>query len=86
MGGLGLEVTAQVAAGALLGWLFDRWQDTDPTGLLIGSVIGIGVGLLSLVRGALKLNRLLDQQHPTAGRTYLPPDPDDDDHDEQTEP
>ena len=80
MAGVGTEVAAQVAAGALLGWAFDAWQGTDPTGLLVGSIAGIVVGLWSLVRGSLKLNRLLDQQHPTAGRGRpLPNDEDDED-------
>lgn len=68
MGALGMEVAAQVGAGMLLGWLFDRWRGTAPTGLMVGSIIGIVVGLVSLVRGALKLNRDLDRRHPTAGR------------------
>ena len=79
MAGIGMEVAAQVAAGAVLGWLFDRWQGSSPTGLLTGSVIGIVVGLWSLIRGALQLNRHLDLHHPTAGRGRpLPPDDDGD--------
>jgi F0F1-type ATP synthase assembly protein I len=72
MGGLGMEVAAQVGAGALLGWFFDRWRGTAPTGLLVGSVIGIVVGLWSLIKGGLKLNRELDRQ--TARRRRKPPD------------
>ena len=64
MGGLGMEVATQVGAGALLGWLFDRWQDTAPKGLLVGAAIGIVVGLWSLIKGALKLNRALDREAP----------------------
>ncbi len=79
MGALGTEVAAQVAAGALLGWLFDRWRGTAPNGLLVGSVLGIVIGLASLIRGALKLNRQLDRQFPTTGRGKpLPLDEDDD--------
>ncbi len=78
-----MEVAAQVAAGALLGWLFDRWRGTDPKGLLVGSVIGIVVGLWSLIRGALKLNRELDRQYPTTGRGRpMRPDEDFNDDDE----
>jgi F0F1-type ATP synthase assembly protein I len=75
---LGMEVAAQVGAGALLGWLFDRWRGTAPNGLLVGSVIGIVIGLANLVRGALKLNRDLDRRHPTAGRGKPIPFDDDD--------
>jgi F0F1-type ATP synthase assembly protein I len=72
MGGLGMEVATQVGAGALLGWLFDRWRGTAPTGLLVGAVIGIVVGLWSLIKGALKLNRELDRD--TARRRGGVPD------------
>jgi hypothetical protein len=75
MGGLGMEVASEVAAGALLGWAFDTWRGTAPTGLLVGSIAGIVVGLWTLIRRGLALNRLLDQQYPTRGRgTPLPPD------------
>ena len=78
MGALGMEVAAQVAAGALLGWVFDRWRGTEPTGLLVGSLIGIAVALWSLVRGGIKLNRDLDRIHPTAGRGRPLPEKEDD--------
>ena len=68
MGGLGMEVASQVAAGALLGWAFDSWRGTSPTGLLIGSAAGIVIGLWRLISGALKLNALLERHYPTAGR------------------
>lgn len=68
MAALGMEVAGQAMGGALLGWLFDRWQGTEPTGVMIGSIIGITAGLFSLVRGGLKLNRQLERAHPTRGR------------------
>ena len=73
MSGLGMEVAAQVAAGAVLGWLFDRWRGTGSTGLLVGAVVGIVVGLGNLIRGALKLNRELERHSPGAGRTAALP-------------
>ena len=79
MGGLGMEVATQVGAGALLGWLFDRWRGTAPTGLLVGAVIGIVVGLWSLIKGGVKLNRELDRQ--TARRRSAPPR---DDHNQRS--
>lgn len=79
MAGLGMEVAGQVAAGALLGWLYDKWQGTSPNGVLYGGVIGIIVGMWTLIRGALKLNRALDQSHPTKGRGRPIPTMDDDD-------
>jgi hypothetical protein len=83
MAGLGMEVSFQVAAGALLGWGFDQWRGTSPKGILTGSVIGIVVAMWSLINGALKLNRMLDQQHPTKGRGRpLPTDEEEDDVDD----
>ena len=81
MAGLGMEVSFQVAAGALLGWGFDQWQGTTPKGIMTGSIIGIVVAMWSLVRGSLKMNRMLDQQHPTKGRGQLL-EPGDDENDE----
>ncbi|MHC4127353.1 MAG: AtpZ/AtpI family protein [Planctomycetota bacterium] len=71
MGGLGMQVASEAGAGALLGWLFDWWRGTAPTGLLVGAVIGIVVALWSLIRGGLKLNRDLDRE--TARRRSVPP-------------
>ena len=68
MGGLGMEVAGQLVAGALLGWLYDRWRGSGTTGLLVGSLVGIVVGLWSLIRGALKLHRQLERQSPIDGR------------------
>ena len=82
MGGLGMEVAAQVAAGALLGWLYDRWRGAGTTGILVGSLVGIAVGLGSMIRGALKLNRELERQSPTAGRGKPLVDEDGDDADD----
>ncbi len=82
MAGLGMEVAGQVAAGALLGWLYDRWRGTGTTGILVGSLIGIAVGLGSMIRGALKLNRELERQSPTAGRGKPLVDQDCDDADD----
>ncbi len=82
MGGLGMEVAGQMVAGAVLGWLFDRWRGTGSVGLLTGSLIGIVVGLWSLIRGALRLNRELERGNPMAGRVKpLPPDDNDDSDD-----
>jgi F0F1-type ATP synthase assembly protein I len=67
MAALAMEVAAQVGGGAVLGWLFDRWQGTT-SGVLIGAVAGIVVGLFSLIRGALKLNKQLERSSPTTGR------------------
>lgn len=75
MAGLGMEVSSTFAAGALLGWTFDHFRGTGSSGLLTGAIIGIVVGMWIFIRGALKMNRMLDRKHPTLGRGK-PFDPD----------
>jgi F0F1-type ATP synthase assembly protein I len=60
MAGLGLQTSSEVVAGALIGWGVDRWLDSAPTGLLVGGIAGIAVGLTTLIRGAMKANREFD--------------------------
>lgn len=57
LSGLGMEFASAIAAGGLIGWLFDRWLGTKPTGVLIGLVIGIIGGGGVLIRQALEANR-----------------------------
>jgi len=68
MAGIGFEVASEVAAGALIGWGVDSIAGTGRRWTLIGAIAGIVVGLFSLIRGTLKLNRELDRRHPTKGR------------------
>jgi ATP synthase protein I len=61
MAGIGMQTSSEVVAGALLGWAADRWLGTSPRWTLVGAVAGIAVGLTSLIRGAAKANRELDE-------------------------
>ena len=82
MAGIGFEVASEVAAGALIGWGIGHLAGRPDRGVLIGGVAGIAVGMWTLIRGTLKLNRELDRKHPTAGRgTPIPYNDDDDDDD-----
>lgn len=60
MAGIGFQTSSEVAAGALLGLAFDWWRGQGSTGVIVGGVIGIVVGMTSLLRGAMKLNREFD--------------------------
>ena len=60
MAGLAMQTSSEVIAGALLGWVVDRWAGTSPTWLLVGGIAGIAVGLTTLIRGAMKANREFD--------------------------
>jgi F0F1-type ATP synthase assembly protein I len=55
-------------AGALIGWAVDRWLDSPPIGLLVGGIAGIAVGLTTLIRGAMRANRELDEARRGGGR------------------
>ncbi|MBM4099030.1 MAG: hypothetical protein FJ260_03615 [Planctomycetes bacterium] len=60
MAGIGIQTSSEVAAGALLGMAVDWWRGQGTTGLLVGGIVGIIVGMTSLLRGAVKLNREFD--------------------------
>jgi F0F1-type ATP synthase assembly protein I len=60
MAGLGFQTSSEVAAGALLGYLFDWWRGQGTIGLVVGGVLGIVVGMTSLLRGAMRMNREFD--------------------------
>ena len=54
LAGLGMELTAAVAGGVLLGLWIDRNYDTAPWAVVIGGLVGIVGGLVNFVRQATK--------------------------------
>jgi F0F1-type ATP synthase assembly protein I len=60
MAGIGFQTSSEVAAGALLGLAFDWWRGQGSIGVLVGGITGIVVGMTSLLRGAMALNREFD--------------------------
>lgn len=61
--GLGLELAGSILAGTFFGWLVDKWLDSAPWGVLIGTILGIVVGGISFTRSALKLNREAQEEY-----------------------
>ncbi len=61
MAGIGMTVASEVAAGAIFGLIFDAWRGSGHTGVLVGSLCGISVGLFTLIRQTLRLNKQLDR-------------------------
>jgi len=59
MAAIGFQVAAEVAAGVLIGLGIDYLAGTGRLWTIIGGVAGIAVGMLSLIRGTLVLNRRL---------------------------
>jgi F0F1-type ATP synthase assembly protein I len=62
LAGLGFELAASIAGGALLGWWIDRELGTAPRALAILAGIGALGGLYNLIRSALAAARRAEQQ------------------------
>lgn len=52
--GLGFQVVSEVGAGLLLGWLVE-WATGWKWSIAVGGIVGIVIGLTTLVRSAWKL-------------------------------
>lgn len=57
LAGLGFELAASIAGGALLGWWLDRRLGTAPKLLITLAAVGIVGGLYNVVRVALSASR-----------------------------
>lgn len=54
---MGTEFVMFVLAGVGLGWLTDKWLSTNPYGVLVGVLFGLGGGGFRLIRGATRALR-----------------------------
>lgn len=54
---MGFTMACEILAGLLLGWLVDSWVGTDKVFLVIGTIMGIIVGMTGFIRAALKASR-----------------------------
>ena len=54
---MGFTMACEILAGLLLGWLVDSWAGTDKVFLIIGTIMGIIVGMTGFIRTALKANK-----------------------------
>ncbi len=54
---MGFTMACEIVAGLVLGWLVDRWTGTDKVFLIIGTIMGILVGMTSFIRTAMKANK-----------------------------
>jgi len=57
LAGLGFELAASIAGGALLGWWIDRTLGTAPKALIVCTTIGVVGGFYNLIRTALAAGR-----------------------------
>ena len=74
MAGLAFIMSSEAAAGAGIGWVVDYFAATTPWGLVLGAILGITVGLTSLLRGAWQLSKAMDAAGTPIGAKPLPPE------------
>lgn len=59
--GLGFRMSIELLVGLLvglgLGWLIDRWLDTGPLFMIVLMFVGIGAGILNVVRASKELDK-----------------------------
>ncbi len=67
---MGFTMASEILAGLLLGWLIDKWAGTDKVFLIIGTIMGIVVGMTTFIRTALKASKAAGRpdQSPPGGR------------------
>jgi ATP synthase protein I len=46
------DLAAGLIAGVLLGWGIDRWLNTAPWGIVVGSLLGLAAGVRNVLRTA----------------------------------
>ena len=85
--GMATLMSSEVAAGAGIGWLVDRWQGTAPRWMTIGGLVGLAIGMTGFVRSAFRLNRSMspppvrrEPAHPHAAMDTGDRDDDDGNH------
>ena len=54
MAGVGIEFVVAIGLFAFVGYLVDRWLNSSPWRLIIGSGVGFAVGLRAMIRFAMK--------------------------------
>ena len=54
---LGLEMVSGVIAGGAIGWFLDRWLETEPWLLILFVLLGIGAGLMNVIRASAAMSR-----------------------------
>jgi len=78
--GLGTQMLSEVAAGVLLGIAGDYFLGTKGRWVVVGSILGIGVAMWSVVRVAMRLQssqgvprkREVEDQRPNSDKDAAP--------------
>ncbi len=59
---LGFEFVSAVILFLVIGYFADKYFDTKPIGILIGAIVGVGMGLYSFIRNAMKIDKKLSDK------------------------
>lgn len=59
---MGIELMVGVVVGLGLGWLLDRWLDTKPLFMIVLMILGMGAGILNVVRASKELDKADNQK------------------------
>lgn len=66
---IGVQLAATMVVYVGLGWLVDRWQDTTPLFLIVGSVVGMVAFFVQLIRVSKELSARNRKPTPKDGET-----------------
>ena len=58
LGAVAFEFSGTIAAGAVVGWLIDRWFDSEPYGLVIATLSAVVGGFIRLIELLRRFERL----------------------------
>jgi len=58
LGAVAFEFSGTIAAGAVTGWLIDRWFDSEPYGLVIATLAAVIGGFIRLIQILLRFERV----------------------------
>jgi len=87
LAGMGATMTSEILAGAAIGWLLDGMFGTGPTILIVGTILGVVIGLGSFIRMALRETRRSGRDAADIaahlGKSPSPREHDDQDEDER---
>ncbi len=59
---IGFEFVSSVIICLLVGYFVDVRLETKPIGILAGAIVGVGLGLYSFIRNAMKLDKKLSNK------------------------
>ncbi len=57
LSGLGFTMASEIVAGLLIGWLIDVVTGTKDTWIIVGTVLGLIIAMVSAIKIAVSANR-----------------------------